>query len=335
MPDKLSPYRSPGEKLISLFARLLFSGEDYSTTQLQKMLGCSKQTVRRLITEIDKAYGVSIEEQKRNNRIYYRIPHRHIPAGATISDTEMRSLIMCRSFAEHLLGKDQLIAATRALDKSSVLRQGHAGDTSKHFGVFRPGSIDYTPHQGMIRSLISAMEDRKVCRVSYQRIMADEAKVFFIKPLKIFSHRDTVYLHARRARTPGKPYTEPEFDPLLPIHRIAEVEITERSFAFPDDYDFDKVFNEQFGVIKGEPFLAEVEFSGWAARFVSERIWSPDQKIEYLEDGRIILQFTATSEEELITWVLSYGDEAKLISPAELAKAIKSRIEKMASRYVE
>ena len=38
MAEKYDPYKSYGEKLIGLFARLLFSGESHSLTDLARML---------------------------------------------------------------------------------------------------------------------------------------------------------------------------------------------------------------------------------------------------------------------------------------------------------
>ena len=40
----------------------------------------------------------------------------------------------------------------------------------------------------------------------------------------------------------------------------------------PKNYDFEKLFNREFGIIKEEAFKVRVEFSGWAARYVAERI---------------------------------------------------------------
>ena len=77
------------------------------------------------------------------------------------------------------------------------------------------------------------------------------------------------------ARYPGKPFKEPDFDPLLAVHRIQKIELTERSYEFPEDYDFEKFFNQNFGVIKEEAFEVVVEFTGYAAEYVAERIWSP------------------------------------------------------------
>ena len=61
MPRKKDLFKSHGEKLISLFAKLLFTGESHSLTDLSRMLDCSKQTVIRNVEAIEKAYGVNIE----------------------------------------------------------------------------------------------------------------------------------------------------------------------------------------------------------------------------------------------------------------------------------
>lgn len=63
MPTKQLPDTTYGEKLISLFARLLFSGEWVSLSQLARELGCSKQTVLRLIRDIESGYDVPLETE--------------------------------------------------------------------------------------------------------------------------------------------------------------------------------------------------------------------------------------------------------------------------------
>jgi uncharacterized LabA/DUF88 family protein len=185
---------------------------------------------------------------------------------------------MCRVFTAHLLGPQLFEEAAQALLKSQTLLP--EGQTLSHhpFASFRPGTIDYTPHQHSIQTMIQAMTTNKVCKVSYQKIMDPKPKTYFLKPLKLFSHQDTIYLHARKAKEPGKRYEEPQYDPVLAIHRIKQVDIMETVFEFPKNYDFEKIFNRQFGIIKKGEVTVEAEFSGWAAHFVSERIWSPGSK---------------------------------------------------------
>ena len=77
MAEKIDINRSYGEKLISLFVRLLFSGESYSLTELSQMLGCSKQTVLRLLDDIYKAYNVKIEERMEGKHVNPDLNIRH------------------------------------------------------------------------------------------------------------------------------------------------------------------------------------------------------------------------------------------------------------------
>lgn len=333
MPEKYDPYKSYGEKLIGLFARLLFSGESHSLTQLARMLDCSKQTVLRLLDNIQKSYGIDIEETKQGNKSFYRIRKsvaslQNIP----LTEAELQSLQICKSFTQHLIGKKLYEEATQAIFKSKVALAGGQNVSDCHFASFRPGTIDYTSYHQIIHTLIEAMEKQKICKLTYQSIESPHPKTYYIKPLKLFSHHDAIYLHAQKAKEPGKPYRAPKYDPLLAVHRMKAVVMTDKSFQ-PDKFDFEKSFNQQFGLIKDEAFQVEVEFRDWAAAFVTERVWSPDQEILKKGKNKIILKFTASSEQELISWLLSFGDQATLIKPDWLVKELKSEINKIADCY--
>lgn len=334
MPDKLSPYRSPGEKIISLFARLLFSGERYSLTELAKMLGCSKQTVIRNVNEIRKAYGVDIEETTDNRQSYYRLRTK---MGNTpflpLTASELSALRMCQAFTSHILGNDFLKEAARAIEKSQILASSGLKSRSDCFASFCTGTIDYTPYQSMIRTLMEAMDSLRACKITYHALMAEKAKTFLIEPLKIFSYRDSLYLDARLTRKVEKDNHKPAFDPLLVIHRLKRVEITDQHYIYPADYSFDEVFDRNFGIIKDSAFEVVVKFTGWAAHYVTERIWSPNQKIKKLRENKILLTFTATSEPEVISWILSFGDEARIIEPEWLVAVVAKKSRNIDNMY--
>jgi predicted DNA-binding transcriptional regulator YafY len=133
--------------------------------------------------------------------------------------------------------------------------------------------------------------------------------------------------------SPGKRYRAPDFDPLLAIHRIQEIQITERSFTLPGKYDFERDFNQSFGILKDAPFNVEVRFHGWAAIYVTERTWSPNQIITKHRDGSITLKFQASSEPEIISWILSFKDEARVIRPKWLVSEINNIIRNMSRLY--
>ena len=93
------------------------------------------------------------------------------------------------------------------------------------------------------------------------------------------------------------------------------VELDDRSFGFPKDYDFEKIFNQTFGVMKGEPLRVVVDFTGKPAEYVAERIWSSDQEITEIENGKIRLSFSSSSKAELLPWVLAFGADARVVEP--------------------
>ena len=340
MQRKINPDRSRGQNLISLFARLFFSGRSYSLIELADSLECSKQTVIKLIEELETLHWLDLDKTMKSGRRYYQIQRAQVSKSrVALTDEELDTLIMCRAFTGHLLGRDQFDAAMSALHKSSQLLHDTAdgddnADESRVYGVYRPGAIDYTPFQAQWQTLLEGMEKGLVCELSYKKVLDKKAKTSRIKPLKIFSHRETVYVHARYAKEPGKLFKAAAYDPLLALHRIQKVALTDTPFAKPADYDFEKTFNEQFGVIKQKRFTVKAELTGWAAGYTAERKLSPDQKIRRRKGGRLVIEFSATSEPEVLNWVLGLGVEAKLVEPDNLVAQLKARLETVQALYL-
>jgi predicted DNA-binding transcriptional regulator YafY len=334
MPPKIDPYKSPGMKLISLLFRFLYTDQPQALVDLARHLGCSKQTVMRQIEYLERALDVEIETSFVGRRKYYRMRYQKNRAATVgLTASELAVLEMCSVFTRHLIGKKLFDEAAAAIGKSWFALPDAERAPSTHFADFIPGTIDYTPSHGIIKTAILAMGRQKRCKITYRGIWEDKAKTFYIKPYKLFSHKDTLYLHAGWAKYPGAKYIEPDFDPLLPVHRIQALEITERNFELPKNYDFEKVFNKSFGVIKGETYPVEVAFTGWAARFVRERQWSPGQKIIDVGKGAIRLIFQVSSTPEFCSWVLSFKSEAKVIKPKWLVDAIREEVNAIRALY--
>jgi len=332
MPRKKDRDKTYGEKLIQLFALLLFSQRSYSLTELAEKLNCSKQSVLRLLADIGSSYSIPLVQETQGNRHIYHI-ERPGSVRVSLTSEELAILEMCRAFTEHLMGKDQFEKAASALLKNRGMAGEAAPQSGEHFAIFRPGTIDYTPYQKTIAVLLKALDEKKVCKITYQPLQGSSPSRFYIKPLKLFTHKETMYIHARRKSAPGKKYHEYDFDPLLAVHRIKDIQITETSFEFPKDYDFEEKYNQSFGIIKEKAFQVTAEFSADAARYISERVWSKDQKISRKNNGAIVLTFTASSEPEVITWLLSFGDSAKLLSPPNLVKEIAEKAKKVWQLY--
>jgi predicted DNA-binding transcriptional regulator YafY len=329
---KLDPYGTYGTKLISLFAKLLFSQQSHSLTDLARTLRCSKQTILRLIDDIKRSYGVEIEELIKDRRKYYKLIKNGIKAPEIpLTAAELITLQMCKAFAAHLLGHEMLKTGDQAVEKSA---NGYLNTCSvTHFSSLNFGWIDYTPHQDTIQKLIYAMQEKRICEINYKSGYSDDVNTFFIKPFKIFAYKNTLYVCTQLARFPGRPLRRKSFDPLLALHRIKSISVTQRFFEYPIVFDFEKAFQSKFGIIKEDSFNAEIEFSGWAASYVAERVWCYGQKIVTKDNGKLLLKIKVSSTPEFISWVLSFGDLAVILKPKTYAKIILKSMESAVKKY--
>ncbi len=57
-----------------------------------------------------------------------------------------------------------------ALEKSTLLLPNGDNLPESHFGVMRFGSIDYSPFQKQLLTLVEAMEKKRVCEITYSKI---------------------------------------------------------------------------------------------------------------------------------------------------------------------
>jgi predicted DNA-binding transcriptional regulator YafY len=53
-----------------------------------------------------------------------------------------------------------------------------------------------------------------------------------------------------------------------------------------------------------------------------------------MPDGSVLLAFEAGGRMEIISWLLSYGEHAEVLAPADLREEVAGKICEMAARYV-
>jgi proteasome accessory factor B len=61
-----------------------------------------------------------------------------------------------------------------------------------------------------------------------------------------------------------------------------------------------------------------IRFTELVSDYVREKKWHPSQKLRELRNGGVELHLTLSSLVEVQRWVLSWGGQASVISPAEL-----------------
>ena len=114
---------------------------------------------------------------------------------------------------------------------------------------------------------------------------------------------------------------------LFKLNRMDQVKISEQEFPprqvpMPDLSD-ERIFS---GGIKVKALFEQD--CKW--RLVEE---FGSESFSVQQDGRLLFQFDYTNKDNLITWLLSFGEKAELLEPEEIRKEIKDSIECMKKRY--
>jgi len=331
MPPKIDQFSKPAQKLLGLFGALLFTGREYSLTGLARMLHCSKQTVLRMMESIERSREVKVETRLTDDgQRMYRVKAPRSRPNVSFSPEQIRHLVLCRDMVMHLLPKGLREEIEGTIARSTVLLPDMKERSEALISMARSmvkGSIDYTPHQDNIELLLKCIRQKVVCAVEYQSAASSPVKTHSFAPLRMVSYREALYVSGFKVADEGRP--EIVHPMTLCIHRIKQVIPTIRAH----NHHVDQQHDGYFGFEREKPFRVKVKFFSEVAGYVSERTWSADQKCTRRRNGSLILEFTAQSRPEVISWVLGFGGHAELIAPRDVKEDIVREVKKMSAIY--
>ena len=334
MPNKKDPYSSSGQKVLGLYALLLFTGRSYSLPQLAELFHCSKQTILRLMEEIDRHHRLEVDSWHEGGRKWYRArPLRRRP-NVTLSVEDIQQLLLCRDVVRQLLPEDLGRRLGEAVEKTAVLLPDYETreDALESITHFQPkGMVDYSGHQEAIETLLRAIRERRVCDIVYHAPEWKRSHSLAVAPYRFIVFREAFYVQCRPETALNPPV--PDQDRTLAVHRMTSVALTEKRFNPITDGSITS--GDAFGLAREAPFQVVVDFVPKAAMYVRERIWSRDQVLQPLPGGGVRLSFTAASRPEVLAWVLSFGGEAVLHSPSDIRAELCCRLQEMMKGHAQ
>ncbi|MDG5497908.1 WYL domain-containing protein [Niveispirillum sp. BGYR6] len=304
----------PRDKLLVLYQRLTLGHRKHFQGDLARDLGCSPQTVARLIGVVERHLGkdVEIESGLEGRRRYYRL--RSLTQAKTFgfSFEELDYLALCREIGASFLPA----AIAERIDQSLMslalqLAEGQQRHSPRGGIYFRPkGCIDYGPHLPTISTLRQAIENRQVCAVHYRAQGRGDVRLHRYAPGRILATNGTLYVQGYRLADGS---LLADRTTTFSLHRIVTVDLTGEYFRF----NAADATARAFGLDWHDPRRFQVRVAAPVADYVRDRMWSEDQVIRDQDDGGIILTVTTTSEKELHAWVSSFGGLAQVVSVTE------------------
>ena len=112
--------------------------------------------------------------------------------------------------------------------------------------------------------------------------------------------------------------------------RVQSVKLTGQTFERPQKFSLEKRLRDSFGVHSGEgEYEVVIRFNARAADYVREKKWHESQLLRELKGGGVELRMKLSSLMEIERWILSWGGDAKVLKPRELAVAIRNSAQRI------
>ena len=116
--------------------------------------------------------------------------------------------------------------------------------------------------------------------------------------------------------------------------RIMEVEHTNITFIPDPDFSLEQHKKESQLFAASAPEIEIVaEFDKYAAHWIRLKKVHPSQQVIERADGSVEVTFNVNSMENVMRWVLSFGEHARVLAPLELQERVRRTISRMNYLY--
>lgn len=328
-----NPTEAPASiKMMLLYELLIFSGRPYTLSELRDKTGYSRQTIIRLVEQLDRHSRLgAVKTWKEGRERLYQMALASRPR-PDMTEDEIRIMAACRDIAAGILPGEYGELAKAALAKAATALLPDLGRREEVLASIiqtrTMGSIDYGPHAESIDSLRRAIREKRVCIIDYHKLKSPEAASYEVAVTGLQRHSDSLYAVGWKVAPKGTPVPVREIT--LAVHRIKGIRPTRRihGLALPDDRR-----DALYGFPQNDPVKVRVHFTRGVDQYIRERFWSEGQHMEELPDGSIILTFYSQSDNELFAKIMSFGVEATVIEPPSLQERICRECAALLERY--
>ncbi len=118
------------------------------------------------------------------------------------------------------------------------------------------------------------------------------------------------------------------------IERIRAVTVTPRHFEPPESGTIETMLQRAWDIIANQPPVeVELRFIPAVASRVAETVWHASQRTEEQPDGSLLWRATVSGLIEIRLWILSWGDEVEVLTPAALRDNIGTTLRAALLRY--
>lgn len=297
--------------------------------ELKERLQCSRATIFRALDALKDSLGAPIcFDTERGGYLYgstangraYELP------GLWFNAEELQALVILQRVAATLstgLLEDQLAPLGKRLAELTAHRRLHLGEVAKRI---RLPALAARPVGPAFQNAAAATLQRRQLGFRYHSRGKDEQTERTVSPQRVTHYRESWYLDAWDEQRRGLRS--------FAVDRISAARILEIQAIDVDEAALDEHYASAYGIFGGRANkIAVLIFSAERARWVADEKWHPEQRGQFLVDGRYELRIPYRDPRELLMDVLRHGAEVEVLEPQALRKALIERLRAALQRY--
>ena len=299
------------------------TGRYPNRTKLAETIEVTTKTIQRDIDYMRYQMSVPIEFDFARGGYYLTRPMTELPL-FQLTEAELVSVFVAQKALEAYKGTafeqplrtafQKLQAATGSANISVSWEDFDSAISFRHFGAYLPDATIFS-------EIAKAIQNKEVVEFGYKKLEAKAFEKRTVEPWHLACVSGQWYLlgydRNRKARR------------IFVLARMQKVSRTGHKFSNPrpGEGDIQRLFRNSFQIWQSENADLEqivLRFSGRAAQLVRERNWHASQQIQELAGGNLELALTLNSLEEIVPWILSWGKDCEVVSPAKLRRKVRS-----------
>jgi predicted DNA-binding transcriptional regulator YafY len=295
---------------------VLQSGQRYGVDDLAKILGIGRRTVFRDLKDLQRA-GVPCRYDKRSR--YYAIdPEFFLPAPDLSVQETLGLFLLAHKIRDHIhlpFGDSALRAVLKI--------ENNLPDKMKRFcnKALNSISVRTAPQAAMdlldkvFVQLVEAVVRKRIVSIRYDFAGRRQTRKIDLSPCHLLYNDHAWYVLAKSALE--------EKVSAFKLNRIKELTMSDKCFVEDEEFDVDEYLGSAWSITpEGRLYHVKLRFSPDIAVAVSEVQWHSSQTVDFEDDGSVILRFRVDGLDEILWWVLSYGDKVRVLAPEVLRRRI-------------
>lgn len=176
-------------------------------------------------------------------------------------------------------------------------------------------------HSTVLDKLMTALEERAVCRLRYER-MDGTVGDYEVEPWRLIEYRGGLYLFAGKLPL--------RVERLFDVNGIERAQVEhDKNFVPPavQDIDVDRLFQHSVGIFmhKGAPVDVVLHVTAKTMPRLKRRPWHSSQRVRELPGGKFEVRLFVKPCPELVSMILAYMPDIVVREPEKLAQTILVR----------